>query len=71
MLLLMNCWNNSKKTSKKREAGWLVIGVTLGNLLSISVNLWTDYYMEVVKVRIEFVDFVIATIFMIDVLFLF
>jgi len=64
-LSLQKLLENSERQTNRREAGWLIMGVILGGLLSISVNLWTDFYMEVVKPELNLPILIVVTIFMV------
>ena len=58
---------DAERRTERREAGWLTLAVILGGLLSISVNLWTDYYMLAVAPNINILTLVAVTVILVVV----
>ena len=38
--------STQKEKKERREMGWLFLGIVLGGILSILVNLWSAYYVK-------------------------
>ena len=53
---------DAERRTERREAAWIVIGVILGGLLSISVNFYTEYYMLAVSPKIDIATLVAVTV---------
>ena len=58
-----------ERRNEEREAAILVLGCVLGGLLSIVVNLWTDYFILLIDPSKEalFLTVVISTVLLIGV----
>jgi len=53
---------NAQVRQERRELGWLILGIVIGGLLSLVVNLWTSYFLEWIKMTFEERDWTSALV---------